>query len=66
MDLSLMIKPEDVLCTACDCKFFKQVFIIKRVSRLALATAKDDIQLFPVFRCDDCGEIVESLLPPEN
>jgi uncharacterized Zn finger protein len=53
-------------CDSCGGLFFKQVLVLKKISKLLIGTDKDDIYPIPVFRCDDCGEVLTNLLPNPN
>lgn len=53
-------------CSACEGMFFKQVLVLKKISKVLLGADKDDIYPVPVFRCDDCGEVLTDLLPHPN
>lgn len=50
-------------CSNCGGVFFKQVVILRTVSKLLAGTTEDLLQLVPVFRCDDCGELCKEFFP---
>lgn len=50
-------------CSSCGSIFFKQSIIIRKFSKLLLGTTEDQVQPIPVFRCDDCGEVLKDYFP---
>lgn len=50
-------------CSACGSIFFKQSVLIRKFSKLLLGTQQDQIELIPVFRCEDCGEVLKEYFP---
>jgi hypothetical protein len=44
-------------CENCGSKFFKEVVLIKKVSKLLTGSLEDTLVPFPTYRCDDCGHI---------
>jgi uncharacterized Zn finger protein len=60
------IEQPSMKCGSCGGLFFKQVLVLKKMSKILLGTDKDDIYPVPVFRCDDCGEVLTDLLPHPN
>ena len=46
-----------VECEKCDSRFFKEVVLIKKVSKLLTGSSEDTIIPFPTYRCDDCGHV---------
>ena len=52
-----------ITCEECDSKYFKEVVMIKKVSKLLTGSDKDTMVPIPVFRCDDCGFIPEEFKP---
>lgn len=54
--LAEMLKSaKDMICENCNCIFFKQVIILKKVSKVIAATPDDVVIPIPIYRCDDCG-----------
>lgn len=53
-----VINSDNVVCK-CGCKFFRPVFILKRMSALVSPTGKEEIIDIPVYVCDKCGEVAE-------
>lgn len=54
--ISLRDQPT-VKCEKCDGKFFVEVAMIKKVSRLLTGSSEDTIVPFPTYRCQDCGHV---------
>lgn len=52
-----------VFCQNCDGMFFEQALIIRKISRVLTATPDDQITMIPVFRCQDCGELLKEFFP---
>jgi uncharacterized Zn finger protein len=48
-----------ITCDSCGSMFFKEVTIIKRVSKLLTATPKDTDVPFPTYMCNKCGFVNE-------
>jgi predicted nucleic acid-binding Zn ribbon protein len=55
-----------ILCERCGGHYFKEVNILKKVSRLLTGAPEDTIVPFPVYRCDDCGHINDGFNPFEE
>lgn len=53
-------------CQNCKSIFFKQVVVLKEISKIILASPENVTVPIPIYRCDDCGDILEALLPPIN
>lgn len=49
----------------CECGgvFFKQSLIVRKWSKLLIGTPQDHIDVVPVFRCDDCNEVLKEFFP---
>jgi len=43
-----------VTCEVCGSKYFKEVTMLKKVSRLLTGGADDTIVPFPTYMCNDC------------
>ena len=54
-----------VLCEKCGGMYFKEVLILKKVSKLQGAAMDTDVPV-PVFRCDDCGNVNQGANPFET
>jgi len=48
-----------VVCDKCGSKYFKEVVLIKKVSKILTGSPEDTIVPFPSYRCDDCGNVNE-------
>lgn len=48
-------------CPKCGGRFFREVLMMKRISKLLTATPKDTLYPIPVYVCDKCGEIAPSI-----
>jgi uncharacterized Zn finger protein len=46
-----------LVCEVCDSKYFKEVVMVKKVSKLLTGSMEDTIVPFPTYRCDDCGHV---------
>jgi predicted nucleic acid-binding Zn ribbon protein len=58
-----MTNTKPVICQNCNGEFFKSSTMFRTASRILLGTPEDQIIPIPVFRCDDCGEVLEETLP---
>ena len=55
-----------VTCDSCGSMFFKEVVIIKRVSKLLTATPKDTDVPFPTYMCVKCEHVNKDFALFEN
>jgi predicted nucleic acid-binding Zn ribbon protein len=58
MKVDLREQPS-VKCEKCESLFFKEVTMIKKVSKLLTGSTEDTIVPFPTYRCDDCNHVNE-------
>ena len=52
-------KQPTVICEKCGSMYFKEVTLIKKVSKLLLGTPNDTMVPFPTYMCNDCGHVNE-------
>jgi uncharacterized Zn finger protein len=52
-------KQPTLTCEKCDSMYFKEVTLIKKVSKLLLGTPNDTLVPFPTYMCNDCGHVNE-------
>lgn len=50
-------------CSHCNGVFLTQTFVARKWSRVLTGTPQDHVDLVPVFRCADCGEIFKEFFP---
>lgn len=62
--MSELVKPKidlreqpTVTCESCGGEYFKEVAILKKVSRLLTGSQDDTIVPFPTYKCDNCGHV---------
>lgn len=55
-----------ITCENCGCMFFKQVFSLRKISKVMTGTPNDQIAPIPIFRCDDCGVPLKDMMPPKE
>jgi len=46
-----------VECDECKSKFFKEVVLIKKVSKLLTGSSEDTLVPFPTYICNNCGHV---------
>jgi hypothetical protein len=46
-----------VVCEKCESKFFKEVVLIKKVSKLMTGSNEDTLVPFPSYMCNNCGHV---------
>lgn len=46
-----------VECEKCHSKYFKEVVLIKQVSKLMTGSSEDTMVPFPTYMCVDCGHV---------
>jgi uncharacterized Zn finger protein len=58
---------ETIKCESCEGIFFKEVLILKKVSRLQMPNAIEDQKVpFAVYKCDSCGHVNKGFNPFEE
>jgi uncharacterized Zn finger protein len=62
--MSELLKPQvslreqpTVTCESCGSSHFKEIVLIKKVSRLLTGTPNDTLVPFPTYKCDECGHM---------
>ena len=62
--MSELVKPKidlreqpTITCENCGGEYFKEVAILKKVSRLLTGSQDDTIVPFPTYKCDNCGHV---------
>jgi predicted nucleic acid-binding Zn ribbon protein len=55
-----------VVCEECGSEFFREVTMIKKVSKLYTGSSQDTIVPFPTYCCDKCGHVNEEFKVFEN
>lgn len=53
-----------VSCPTCKSIFFKEILIMRKVSRFITGAPADSITPIPVIVCDQCKTILHEALPP--
>lgn len=46
-----------VSCEKCGSNFFKEVTMLKKVSKILTGSSEDTIVPFPTYMCNDCGNV---------
>jgi predicted nucleic acid-binding Zn ribbon protein len=46
-----------IICENCQGEYFKEVVILKKVSRLLTGASDDSIVPFPTYKCDVCAHV---------
>ena len=44
-------------CENCNSKFFKEVVLIKKVSKILTGSPEDTLVPFPTYMCNNCGHV---------
>ena len=50
---------DNISCSECGCELFTPSFLIKKVSALQSPTGQQMVLPIQVFRCDNCGEVLD-------
>mgnify|MGYP001009797327 FL=1 len=58
MNIDLREQPS-VVCEKCEGVYFREVTMIKKVSKLLTGSGQDTIVPFPTYMCDGCGHVNE-------
>lgn len=61
----MMANSKPYVCEVCGGKFFKQVVVMRVISKIFTGSPTDSLAPLPMFRCDDCGSPVKKLEIPE-
>ncbi len=54
--IDLKQQPTEV-CESCFSEYFKEVVLIKRVSKLYTGSSEDTLVPFPTYMCGKCGHV---------
>ena len=54
---------ETVKCTECGGNYFREVMLIKRVSKLLTGSSEDTLVPFPIYQCVSCFHVNEEFNP---
>jgi len=54
--ISLKEQPT-IVCEVCGSEYFKEVTMLKKVSRLLTGSPNDTIVPFPTYMCNSCGHV---------
>ena len=46
-----------IVCEGCGKKYFKEVVLIKKVSKILTGSSEDTIVPFPTYMCESCGHV---------
>lgn len=57
---------ETISCNDCGSVYFKEVILLKRVSKLLTGSPEDTLVPFPIYKCDNCGHVNEGFNPFED
>lgn len=59
----LLEKSTGTNCQSCGGFCFKPVTILRKISKLHIGSAQDQVIPVQAFRCDDCGDILREFFP---
>ena len=48
---------ETVKCEKCESTYFKEITLLKKVSKLLTGSHEDTIVPFPTYMCNDCSHV---------
>lgn len=57
---------ETIKCESCQATEFREVFVLKKVSKLLTGTSEDTIVPIPMWACTHCGNILKESNPLEK
>lgn len=52
-----------IKCEECGGEFFREVLILKKVSKLLTGSAEDTMVPFPIYQCVNCKHVNEEFNP---
>jgi hypothetical protein len=67
MEQQMNLRLEDttaVVCEKCNGQLFKEVMMIRKVSRFITNQPQDTMAPIPVFACHECNHVNDEFLPP--
>lgn len=50
-----------IVCESCGSEYFKEVTMLKKVSRILTGAADDTLVPFPTYMCNSCGYVNKDL-----
>jgi len=50
-----------MVCEKCNSKYFKEVVMLKKISKILTGSPEDTIVPFPTYMCDGCGHVNKDL-----
>jgi hypothetical protein len=50
-------------CDSCEGEFFREVLILKKVSKILTGSSEDTLVPFPVYQCVNCSHVNEEFNP---
>lgn len=56
-------KSESVKCSKCECEYFIEAMMVRKISKFISGDSKDQVYPFPVLRCADCGHVEDQFKP---
>ena len=56
-------KTTPIKCEECDSQYFTEVIMLRKASRIMLATSQDQVVPINVIRCADCGHVNKEFKP---
>jgi predicted nucleic acid-binding Zn ribbon protein len=54
--IDLKQQPNEI-CENCEGRYFKEVTLIKRVSKIYTGSSEDTLVPFPTYMCEKCGHV---------
>ena len=55
-----------IVCGDCGGMYFREVTMLKKVSKILTGTGEDTTVPFPIYKCDSCGHINKGFNPFEE
>lgn len=52
-----------IKCEECGSEFFREVVILKKVSKLLTGSSEDTLVPFPIYQCTNCRHVNEDFNP---
>jgi len=65
-DAKMLLTAPNVVCPKCGSKFFKEVYVLKRISPIISPTGEEETMPIPMMACANCGEIPDEYKKKRN
>lgn len=65
-DMKMVFNSPNIVCPKCGSKFFKEVYVLKKISAIISPTGKEETMPIPFYGCAECGTIPDEITKSRN